>query len=111
MTGARLTASAARILAAPLDSAVTVPASDLDGVNVFTLLNITATVPNFTVTFDVYRLPLSLQNNADKTLSVLYLMYNKSYDCVARPPRRPPPQLQTPHTHTRGGGGGGGGAD
>ena len=59
-----------------------VPRSAAAQVNVWTLTNITAGIANLTVTFDIYRLPPSIQNNNDKTLSLLYLMYNKSYDVV-----------------------------
>ena len=109
-----------------MDSPIRVPASDLDGVNVFTLLNISASVPGMAVTFDIYKLPDSLnvrrarpalparpapqgacarpsrvQYNNDKTLSLLYLFYEKGYDCVisvrARAMHRPAAQQAPVH--------------
>ena len=53
----------------------------LPGVNIDLLMNISAAA-NLTVTFDVFKLPDSVQNATDKTLSLLYLFYNLGYDCV-----------------------------
>lgn len=51
------------------------------GVNIDLLMNISAAA-NVTITFDVFKLPDSIQNSSDKTLSLLYLFYNSGYDCV-----------------------------
>lgn len=70
-----------RILNASIDTAVTMNPGELDGVNVWLMYRL-AQLAGFELEIDVYKIPAKFQASADKTLSILYLLNAKNYDCV-----------------------------
>lgn len=66
---------------APLDTAVPVAASDMDGANIW-MLNQLAQEGNFSINFFLYKLPPALVGAPDATAVLSYLLGTKGYDCI-----------------------------